>query len=163
MLESLFSLHIPFWEMLARFGVAMLVGAVVGWERESARRSAGLRTHMLVALGAAGFSLIGAELSFTANEALAIAGTPGRGSDPLRVVDAVATGIGFLGAGAILHSAERVKGLTTAASIWVTAAAGVASGVGLWSIALMITVCALFTLGILKTITKRPLDTSSGD
>jgi putative Mg2+ transporter-C (MgtC) family protein len=107
-----------------RLFVAMLVGAVVGLQRQSAGQSAGLRTHMLVAMGGALFVLVPVEVGMA-------------WSDVSRVIQGLATGIGFLGAGAILkwHGEHEVHGLTTAAGIWLTTALGVAAGLGRWSTA----------------------------
>ena len=96
-------------ELLAATGL----GSAIGLERELNAQAAGFRTHVLVALGAAMFTISGTSLA---------------GSDPTRIAAQVVTGIGFLGAGAILHDGASVRGLTTAASLWVTAAAGVACG-----------------------------------
>lgn len=98
-----------------RLAVAAGLGAAVGLERELRGQQAGFRTHVLVALGAGLFTIAGTDLA---------------GADPTRVAAQVVTGIGFLGAGAILHDGASVKGLTTAASLWMAAAAGVASGLG---------------------------------
>jgi len=100
--------------MVARILLAGGLGALIGWQREKAHKPAGLRTHILIALGAALFTVI--SISFT--------------GDPARITAGVVTGIGFLGAGAIMHRARVVEGLTTAASIWVTAAIGIACGTG---------------------------------
>lgn len=105
-------------QMLARLAVAMLVGALIGYERESAGKPASVRTHGMVCLGAALFTLVSTE------------GFGGTG-DPGRVASQIVTGIGFLGAGAILHDRSGAHGLTTAASLWVTAAIGTAVGVGM--------------------------------
>ncbi|MBL8879281.1 MAG: MgtC/SapB family protein [Phycisphaerales bacterium] len=141
-------MHISIWEALARLGTALIAGAVIGWEREASGRAAGLRTHMLVALGSAGFSFIGVELISMTRQ------SSGHAGDLLRVIEAVATGVGFLGAGAIMQSGKQVKGLTTAASIWIVAAAGVAAGVGLWMIAVLLTIFALVTLSLLRFMTR---------
>ena len=108
-------LHGP---MVLRLVVAAALGALVGYERERSGKPAGVRTHGMVCLGAALFTLI------------SIFGFNGDG-DPARVAAQVVTGVGFLGAGAILHGGGTVHGLTTAASLWVTAAIGVAVGVGM--------------------------------
>jgi putative Mg2+ transporter-C (MgtC) family protein len=110
--------------MTIRLFVAMLVGAVVGLQRQYAGQSAGLRTHMLVAMGGALFVLVPLEVGMS-------------WSDVSRVIQRLATGIGFLGAGAILkgHGEHEVHGLTTAAGIWMTTALGVADGLGRWSTA----------------------------
>ena len=107
-----------------RLFVAMLVGAVVGLQRQSAGQSAGLRTHMLVAMGGALFVLVPVEVGMS-------------WSDVSRVIQGLATGIGFLGAGAIFkgYGEHEVHGLTTAAGIWLTTALGVAAGLGRWSTA----------------------------
>ncbi len=112
--------------VVARVAVAALLGALLGWERERAGKAAGLRTHMLVALGAALFVLFPAEAGMDI-------------ADLSRVIQGVATGIGFIGAGTILKrpEAEHVEGLTTAASIWLTGAIGMSVGAGqLWLSAL---------------------------
>ena len=118
--------HVPDGAQVARVVIrvllAALLGALLGWERERAGKPAGLRTHMLVALGAALFVL------FPAESGMNIA-------DLSRVIQGVATGIGFIGAGTILKraEAEQVEGLTTAASIWLTGAIGMSVGAGqLW-------------------------------
>src|SRR6266851_6774472 len=104
--------------VLLRLGLAAVVGGILGFERELEHKRAGLRTHMLVALGSALFALIAAEVN----------------GEVSRVIQGVATGIGFIGAGTIFKLTEQgeVKGLTTAAGIWVTAAAGTALGAGLF-------------------------------
>src|SRR5215213_141672 len=117
--------------LLVRLLVAALLAGVLGWERESARKSAGLRTHMLVGVASALFTVL-AELS--------ILGHPsenGLRADPIRVIQAVAIGIGFLGSGVIFvsKSDDSVHGLTTAGSIWATAAIGIAAGLGYYVVA----------------------------
>lgn len=105
-------------QMFLRLLVAMILGALIGYERERAGKPAGVRTHGMVSLGAALFAVV------------SIHGF-GNVSDPSRVAAQIVTGIGFLGAGAILHDRGGVHGLTTAASLWVTAAIGLAVGVGM--------------------------------
>jgi putative Mg2+ transporter-C (MgtC) family protein len=100
--------------------VATVLGGVIGLEREMSSQSAGLRTHMLVCLGSALFTLVGADTMHT---------------DPTRIAAQVVTGVGFLGGGAILREGVNVRGLTTAASLWMTAAIGVAVGLRAWSAA----------------------------
>jgi putative Mg2+ transporter-C (MgtC) family protein len=139
MIEELFGLHMPFAHVCARLGAALVLGAIIGWEREVKGRAAGLRTHTLVAVGAAGFTLVGAEFVAAGRE-------DGRDLDPLRIIEAIATGVGFLGAGSIIQSRGQVKGLTTAASIWVVAAVGVAAGAGYILLAALLTAFALLTL-----------------
>ena len=108
--------------VLVRIGVAALLGGILGAERQHAGKSAGLRTHMLVAMGCALFVLFPSEAGMAT-------------ADLSRVIQGVATGIGFIGAGTILKrpDANEVKGLTTAAGLWLTAAVGAAVGAGqLW-------------------------------
>jgi len=122
-----------------RLLVAVVLGGMLGYERESNGNSAGFRTHMLVALGAALFVLVPLEAGLT----------PG---DLSRVIQGVITGVGFLGAGAIikLSKEQEIKGLTTAASVWLTAAIGVAAGMGRESTAILSTLFALFILAVLR-------------
>ena len=134
-----------------RLLVAVVLGGMLGYERESNGNSAGFRTHMLVALGAALFVLVPLEAGIT----------PGELS---RVIQGVITGIGFLGAGAIIKlSKEReIKGLTTAASVWLTAAIGVAAGMGRESTAILSTLFALFILAVLRrTMSPKNKDVST--
>jgi len=111
---------------------AALAGAAVGFNRELAGKPAGLRTHALVALGAAGMS--------------AISVTLGDPSSSSRVAQGIVAGVGFIGGGVILHNSQGVQGLTTASSIWVVAAVGVAAGLGLWGLATTIAGLALVVL-----------------
>jgi len=106
--------------------VAAVLAGLLGWERESARKAAGLRTHMLVGIASALYTAIGQLAVIDLPE-----GNPERlQADPIRVIQAVAIGIGFLGSGVIFmsHTEDRVYGLTTAASVWATAAIGIAVG-----------------------------------
>ena len=105
-------------EMMLRVLIAAALGALVGYERERMGKPAGVRTHGMVALGSALFTVV------------SLYGFSGVG-DPARVAAQVVTGIGFLGAGAILHESGGVQGLTTAAAVWATAAIGLAAGVGM--------------------------------
>src|SRR5438552_12780833 len=133
---------ISFPESLLRLGTALLLGAVVGLERESSEHSAGMRTNALVALGSALFTVISA-FGF-----LSMLSIPHIQLDPTRIASYIVAGIGFLGGGAILHqqAKEQVKGLTTAAAIWVVAAIGMACGAGfLWE-ATATTLLALIVL-----------------
>jgi len=119
-----------------RLVVAAALSAVMGWEREAARKPAGLRTHMIVGVGAALYvALIDVEASRYERYASGVQ------IDPTRAIDAVATGIGFLGAGIIFVSRRTgaVQGLTTAASIWATAAVGVAAGLEAYVLAIAAT------------------------
>jgi putative Mg2+ transporter-C (MgtC) family protein len=126
-----------------RLLVAVILGGLLGYERESAGASAGLRTHMLVSLGSALFVLIPLQ-----------AGMPL--ADVSRVLQGVTAGVGFLGAGAILkqHDENQIKGLTTAAGIWLTAAVGVAAGMGREATAVVSALFAIIILSLLKSQKK---------
>lgn len=132
-----------FGELLFRVLLSAALGGLIGFEREISGQPAGFRTHLLVSLGAALFTLVGVE-----GIEIFVGGTGVR-SDPTRVAAQVVTGIGFLGAGAILQQGVTVRGLTTAASLWVTAAVGTAMGIGYWEGATLtagVTVVALYGL-----------------
>lgn len=127
-----------------RLMLALVLGGVVGWERQRHKRAAGLRTHILVAVGCATFTLLGLEMA-----------KGDAGSDASsRIVQGVATGIGFLGAGTILKldNEQRIKGLTTAAGVWTTAALGVAAGAGRLILALVLALLTLVTLALLPKL-----------
>lgn len=130
--------------VIIRLVAAMLMGAVVGFERERAGKAAGLRTHILVALGTALF-VISAIDSGMSSEGVS------------RVIQGITAGIGFLGAGAILKLSEskEIKGLTTAASIWMTAAIGVTVGMGQLGLALLGAVLTLVVLAFLSLLEDR--------
>ena len=125
-----------------RLTTAAVLGGILGWERESKGKAAGLRTHMLVSIGAAMFVLVPKQAG--ASDA-----------DLTRVIQGLVAGIGFLGAGAILKKddAEEVIGLTTAAGIWLTAAIGMAAGLGREATAVLSTALALVILATLPKIT----------
>ncbi len=123
------------WLVFVQIAAAAVLGAAIGLERELSAQPAGLRTHMLVCTGAALFTLAGVGYD---------------GSDPTRIAAQVVTGIGFLGGGAILREGATVRGLTTAASLWVTAAIGLAVGLERWSAAVFTTVLGLATLALVK-------------
>jgi putative Mg2+ transporter-C (MgtC) family protein len=129
--------HLTWLEALVRIAVAALLGGVVGLERELDEQAAGLRTHMLVAVGSAVFTLVGA---------YGFSDFPARNVDPTRVAAQVVTGIGFLGAGLIFRQGFTIRGLTTAASPWLVAAIGMAAGAGFWKGAVIATIVALVSL-----------------
>ncbi len=133
---------ISFPEMLLRLGLAMLLGAVVGFEREWRSHEAGMRTNALVSLGSCLFTLL------SAYGFLVLLRLPHIQLDPTRIASYIVAGIGFLGAGTIYFSRNRnrVKGLTTAATTWLVAAIGVACGAGLLEVALATTVLGLIVL-----------------
>lgn len=137
-----------------RLLVAMLVGMVIGTEREYTNRPAGMRTHILVALGACVVAITG-QLLF--NQYQAVGATP----DPARLSAQVISGVGFLGAGTILREGPTVKGLTTAASLWAVACLGIAAGYGYYFVALCGMVFIFMTLTILEVIQNKFMHTHS--
>ena len=146
-------------ELARRLLAAALLGAVLGFEREMRQKSAGLRTNILISVGSALFTLMSIELANPTS------------ADPGRIAAQIVTGIGFLGAGAIIRTGGGVHGLTTAATIWVNAAVGVAAGGGelrLAAIATGITLMALLLLGpveglITRHFARRRSPSSNGD
>jgi putative Mg2+ transporter-C (MgtC) family protein len=128
-------------ELTQRLLLAALLGALLGLEREWKHKDAGLRTNILIAIGSALFTVMSIEL------------TDAKG-DPSRVAAQIVTGIGFLGAGAIMRTNGNVQGLTTAATIWVNAAVGVAAGGGEYHLAFIATAVTLVVLLLLEPIEK---------
>ena len=127
-------------QILSRMLVAAVFGGLLGWERGRSEKPAGIRTMVLIGVGAAAFALLGQEIIAAGGDEAIIR------ADPTRVLSYIISGVGFLGAGAILHSKRSIKGLTTAASIWVVAAIGAASGVGEFTIAFFLFAIAFITL-----------------
>ena len=136
--------------IVVRLSLAALLGGLLGWQRESHGKAAGLRTHMLVAMGSALVVLVSLQAGIdTANAS--------------RVIQGIISGVGFLGAGAILkaqHQASEahIKGLTTAAGIWLTAAIGIAAGLGKEMTAVISTVLALLILSVIPMLSKNNLN-----
>jgi putative Mg2+ transporter-C (MgtC) family protein len=129
--------------------LAALLGGVIGLEREIHGRPAGFRTHLLVSLGSCVFTVT----SIYFYELYGVGGVRGATSiDPARIAAQVVTGIGFLGAGAIIRDKASIRGLTSAACLWVVSAVGVACGVGLYSIAFIVTLIAIGSLLVLKKV-----------
>ena len=130
--------------LATRLALATLLGATVGLNREISLKPAGLRTHALVALGAALLSYLGLQLGRSTGDGAAAA----------RIIQGMVAGIGFIGGGVILHRADvqMVRGLTTAASIWVVAATGAAVGIGLWRAALIAVALTLIVLTVGRRI-----------
>lgn len=140
-------------ELLVRLVLALVLGALVGWERELQQMPAGFRTHALVSLGSGVFTVISG-YAFS-----------GASADPTRIAAQIVSGIGFLGGGAILRHGGSVRGLTTAASLWAVAAIGMAAGAGLFIVAVGGTLLVIVTLELfqrLERFLKRRLDLPSG-
>jgi putative Mg2+ transporter-C (MgtC) family protein len=131
------------WEDYIKVLLACLLGALLGWERETENRPAGLRTLILVSMGSCLFTITSLEL--------------GLRGDPARVAAQVVTGIGFLGAGTIIRHGGRIRGITTAATIWGAAAVGMACGVGgrLYAVAGGVTLIMLFVNSLLPAVERR--------
>lgn len=129
-------------DLALRLAAGLVLGAVIGFEREFHRQPAGFRTHSLVSLGAALFTVVSAH------------GFSGDGVDPTRIAAQIVSGIGFIGAGTILQYRGHIRGLTTAASLWAVAAIGTAAGAGLFIVALVGTVMILVVLSLLDNVER---------
>jgi putative Mg2+ transporter-C (MgtC) family protein len=127
-------------DLVLRLTVGLVLGAVIGFEREMAHQPAGFRTHSLVSLGAALFTVVSAF------------GFAGDLVDPTRIAAQIVSGIGFIGAGTILQYRGHIRGLTTAASLWSVAAIGTAAGAGLYVVAIVGTLLILVILSILDRV-----------
>ncbi|HEY3375109.1 MAG TPA: MgtC/SapB family protein [Candidatus Aquicultor sp.] len=138
----------PFLEIMLRLALAVILGGVIGYQREIAEKPAGLRTHALVCLGSAIAMIISIDLQ-------AALGLPQ--TDVTRIAASVVTGIGFLGGGAIIRTGNIVRGLTTAASVWVVSGVGLAIGGGMYAVSIISTVFILLTLTALKYIEVRAI------
>jgi putative Mg2+ transporter-C (MgtC) family protein len=143
--------HLTWTDNVVRLAVAAGLGGAIGFERELREREAGLRTHILVCVGSALFTIVSAYgfEGFLANGGQVVR------ADPTRIAAQIVTGIGFLGAGAIIRHGISVRGLTTAATLWVAAAIGIASGAGYYSGAVVGTVITIVTLGPLRIVGYR--------
>jgi putative Mg2+ transporter-C (MgtC) family protein len=140
-----------FWPLptiLIRLVVAVLFGAVIGFEREVSLHSAGLRTHILIALAAALYTILTLEI-FHLPEVM----TNGR-SDPVHAVEAVTAGIAFLGAGVLFRGGNRPHGLTTAAGMWLAGAVGMTAALGYYTIGAFVCVLAVVVLLLLKALDR---------
>jgi putative Mg2+ transporter-C (MgtC) family protein len=141
-------------QILMRLGLSLLFSGLIGLERQIHRRSAGLRTHILVSLGSCLIMLTSLHIFDIYKNQVAL--------DPTRIAAGVITGIGFLGAGAIIREREGVKGLTTAASLWVVAGIGLAMGCGFYSAGLYTTVLVLISLVFLRQLENKILGKDEG-
>lgn len=145
--------ELELWELALRLGVAAALTGAIGLERELRERAAGLRTHMLVGVGAALFTIVSAygwsDFVFNRDQGTIL--------DPTRIAAQIVTGIGFLGAGAIIRQGLSVRGLTTAAGLWVVAAIGMAAGAGYYTAALIGTGIVLVGLGPIRWLEGAPL------
>ena len=129
---------------MSRLVVAILLGAAVGLERERIHRAAGLKTHALVSVGSALFTIVSIDGFYAV----------GRVNDPARVAAQIVSGIGFLGAGTIMKQGATIRGLTTAASLWVVAGIGTATGAGMYAAAITTTMLVMLSIYIFKAVEK---------
>lgn len=140
------------WEIVLRVCSALLAGGIIGWERERRGKSAGFVTNMLVCVGAATISVI--QVLIIRDSLELIAADPNNAlvfkSDLSRMTAQIISGVGFLGAGAIIHEKGSIKGITTAAVIWVVAAIGIAFGMGLYFLGTIVTLIVFFVIFTLK-------------
>lgn len=144
---------LPFDEELLRLSLAALLGGAIGIEREMREHEAGLRTHLIVAVGSCLFTLVSA---YGFRDFLVDGDVTVR-ADPTRIAAQIVTGIGFLGAGTILRQGMSIRGLTTAATLWAVAAIGLTSGAGYYSAALVTTAIVLLSLWPLRIVMQRLL------
>lgn len=151
-LAALWTLELSFTETGLRLTAALACGGAIGIEREHANRSAGLRTHMIVALAAAVFTILAfqiyAEVQTVEDNVT---------SDPLRLLEAITAGVAFLAAGAIFRHGDGVSGITTGGGLWLAGALGMACGRGYFGLALLGTVLALVVLAVVHSF-SRPSD-----
>jgi putative Mg2+ transporter-C (MgtC) family protein len=146
---------LSWWDALGRLALAAALGSIIGLEREFREREAGLRTHLLVSLGSALFTIVSA---FGFHDVLTHDPQVVVRLDPSRIAAQIVSGIGFLGAGAIIRQGLSIRGLTTAATLWVVAAIGMAAGAGFYSVAIITTAVALVALWPLRYVAYRMID-----
>lgn len=144
---------IPLSQMVIRFAVALALGSLMGLERELVGKDAGIKTAMTVSAGAAIFTLVGLNLPFMASPDEEVAGYLIRNGNYFGMLANIVIGIGFLGAGIIIKTEERIHGLTTAAVIWATAGIGILAGLGLFRFAAIATGILSGLLYALRTVT----------
>ena len=134
------------WSVLGlRLGGAVLFCGIIGFERESKDRPAGLRTHMLVGLASCVYCLLMLELLTRTDQY-----SDDVRLDPIRIIEAVTSGVAFLAAGMIIFARGKVRGLTTGASLWLSASVGLACGLGVWAIALLTTLLSLLIMRLVR-------------
>ena len=141
------------WDLALRIVLSGILGAVIGYERQARHKAAGLRTHMLVSMGSCLIMILSYKIYYMVEGHT--------NADPARLAAQVVSGIGFLGAGSIMKDGLNVRGLTTAASLWVVSAVGLTVGAGFYEGAIFVTVMILVVLGILTKIEYRTYDSST--
>ncbi|MGQ0585026.1 MAG: MgtC/SapB family protein [Reyranella sp.] len=158
MVGRFFGTTTPFPEILIRLLLAAACGMAVGFDREMKNRPAGLRTHMLVCVAAATFTILTFEMFHRVTAA-----DSSVSADPLRIIEAVVAGVAFLGAGTILRSGRNIEGITTGASLWLVGAIGIACGAGYYAIAIVIVILALLIVSVLLKLEHRINSRSRGE
>jgi putative Mg2+ transporter-C (MgtC) family protein len=148
--------HTPHHIILIRLLIASVLGGLIGWERGAQSGTAGLRTHILVALAAALFTTLAFEIYQEAMEG------GSSNSDPIRAIEAVTAGIAFLGAGAIFQQRGSVQGLTTGAGMWLAGAVGVCAALGYYLIAAVVAVFAVIVLAAMRAFSHRVVSAENG-
>lgn len=138
---------LPWQVIAARLTLSILLGGVLGFERELLDRPAGLRTHMLVCLAAATFAIVSVEIV-----SLSVFQDQSVQADPIRLVEAITSGVAFLAAGFIIFKRGHVRGLTTGAGMWLAASVGMAAGLGLWLIAVLACLLGALVLSALRQL-----------
>ena len=141
--------HLPQHIIAIRLLIAAVLGGMIGFEREVHTAEAGLRTHILVAVAAALFTILAFEIFHT------VQGAGTSNPDPIRAVEAVTAGIAFLGAGAIFRSGNNVQGLTTGAGMWLAGAVGLATALGYYLVAFGVALLAVLVLAALRVLAHR--------
>jgi putative Mg2+ transporter-C (MgtC) family protein len=144
--------YLPTHIIAIRLAIAAVLGALIGVERELHTAEAGLRTHILVSVAAALFTILAFEIFHTIDS-----GSQGPQADPIRAVEAVTAGIAFLGAGAIFRSGAGVQGLTTGAGMWLAGAVGVATALGFYVIATGVALLAVVVMAALRVLAHKIL------
>lgn len=145
--EFSMDISIPFEVLVVRIFGAVILCGLIGLEREFHRNTAGLRTNMLIGLAAVTFCIITIHMMETMAE-----GQEAARLDPIRLVEAVTAGIAFLAAGVVVYTRGDVKGLTTGASIWLSAAIGLSAGLGLWPLAFLASAVGIIVLWMLRRV-----------
>lgn len=143
---------LPLHVIAMRLVLSAVLGAVIGFERETHRRPAGLRTHILVCIAAATVAITAVEIAHSP-----VFDGPQVRIDPIRLIGAVTAGVAFLAAGMIVFARGEVHGLTTGAGLWLAGAIGLASGLGIWQLAVMAAGLALVVLWLLRSLERRLL------
>ena len=142
-------MSLPFGVVVLRLAMAVLLGGIIGWEREKKHRAAGLRTHMLISLAAACFTLVAMEL---VNFAPQHEGDGQQQTDPFRLIEAVTAGVAVLAAGSIITSGRNVRGITTGASMWLCGGIGLCCGTGDLQLAVIVTAMAITVLYLIRRL-----------